>query len=100
MVNRSAPIGTIEVLLSPGSYVDPDGATADVEVASMVNISEAFGRWSDRAHKNKNNVAIFYYCGHGLEREGTILLPSDFGNPAINISMNMIDFNGSCRKII
>jgi hypothetical protein len=62
----------------------------------MTNITNAVAAWSNRSSANPDNVSIFFFCGHGLEREVVILLPADFGNPAVpNIALNMIDFTTS-----
>jgi hypothetical protein len=94
--NKQAPIGTIEVVLSPATYTNPQGQQSMVDVATMNNITRAFDAWSKRAHANPDNVAIFFFCGHGLEKDVMILLPADFGDPGVaNIALNMIDFTTS-----
>lgn len=94
--NRQAPIGTIDVVLSPPAYINPQGQQSAVELATMNNITKAFGTWSKRAHANPENVAIFFFCGHGFEKDVMILLPADFGDPQVaNIALNMIDFTTS-----
>jgi hypothetical protein len=94
--NRQAPIGTIEVVLSPASYTDPQGQQSAVDLATMANITNVFVAWSQRASANSENVAIFFFCGHGFEKEVMILLPADFGNPQVaNVALNMIDFTTS-----
>ncbi len=96
LTNKRAPVGTIDVLLSPGEFRDPAGGVSDVETASMGNIRRAFKRWSDRAGTNPDNIAIFYFCGHGFEKGVTILLPADFADPdEANIGINMIDLEKS-----
>jgi hypothetical protein len=93
--NPRAPIGTVELLLSPASYFsDSAGNQLPVDLPTMANVLKAFGEWSDRSDANSHNTAIFYYCGHGLEEDSTILLPCDFGDPAHkNIALNMIDLD-------
>jgi hypothetical protein len=95
LANKKAPVGTVELLLSPADYTDGHGNSLAVDLPTMANVKAAFRAWSQRTDANSANVAIFYYCGHGLEKEGTtILLPCDFGTPAeANISANMIDFD-------
>jgi Caspase domain len=95
LVNKKAPLGTVDLLLSPIKYVDGSGNHLIVDPPTMAGLKTAFREWSRRSDANSANVAIFYYCGHGMEKEATtILLPSDFGNPAeANISANMIDFD-------
>jgi hypothetical protein len=87
--NPAAPLGSVELLLSPGDYQPPgeDAPRVTVETATMQNIQNAFDRWYERcdtlngkAHDAaKDNVGIFYFCGHGVEYEVLALLPEDFG---------------------
>ncbi|MGH2664771.1 caspase family protein [Flavobacterium sp.] len=77
------PLGSIDVLLSvmpdfpeafPGNVVEP---------AIRNNISDAYWRWKDKCDTHEDNVALFFFCGHGLEKAGEqYLLAEDFGeNP-------------------
>jgi len=95
LANRKAPLGTVDLLLSPGTHINTAGQRAPVDLPTMANIKSAYRAWIAKTNANSTNVAIFYYCGHGLEKEGaTILLPSDFGDPSeANISERMIDFS-------
>lgn len=95
LTSRRAPIGTIDLFLSPQTYTDSSKRVRQVSLPTMANLKTAFKEWSARTDANAKNVAIFYYCGHGFEKESvTILLPCDFGDPAeANVSANMIDFN-------
>lgn len=80
MRNPDTPLGSVEMLLSPsGSYRMPDGQTADVEAATIGNIAAAFDRWLGRCDRSEDNIAIFYFCGHGVMREVVALLAEDFG---------------------
>ena len=92
--NRLAPLGTIDLLVSA-----PSGAPVQLQgfdVPTMAGITTAFNLWADRCHKHVNNVAIFYFCGHGFQREVMMLLPADFGNPAVaNIWSSIIDFTAT-----
>lgn len=95
LTNRRTPLGTINLLLSPANCTDGAGNSSVVDLPTMANLKTAFSAWSQRCDANDTNIAIFYFCGHGLEKNGnSILLPCDFGNPAeANISANMIDFD-------
>jgi Caspase domain len=93
--NRKAPLGTVDLLLSPGIHIDIAARRVAVDLPTMANIKAAYKAWVAKTTANSKNIAVFYYCGHGLEKEGTtILLPSDFGDPSeANISERMIDFS-------
>lgn len=94
--NKQTPIGTIEAVLSPTPYTNAKGQQVIVDIASMKNITNAFTAWSQRANANPDNLALFFFCGHGFEREVIMLLPADFANPAVgNVALNMIDFTTS-----
>lgn len=75
-----APLATIEVLISPApSDPDPDGSGLTFPDATIDGIQTAFDAWTRRCGSNADNVAVFYFCGHGLQSEEQILLASDFG---------------------
>lgn len=87
--NTAAPLGTLELFLSPASYTPPDevaakigappGAALGVEAAEFDPIRRGYKRWIDRVNLHRENVGIFYFCGHGLEASDRYLVPSDFG---------------------
>jgi hypothetical protein len=95
----TAELGTVELLLSewqPSShegkcdipdlvdYSAPDRTESwDIEAATIDNIEAAYARWRERCDEDPGNVALFYYCGHGVLIGGDhILLAQDYGaNP-------------------
>ncbi len=87
--NPACPLGSIELLLSC------DGnAQAGFEPATMLAIEQAFHRWEGRCSTVQENIAFFYFCGHGLAAASQYLLPEDFGDPArLNRWQNCIDFD-------
>lgn len=102
----TAELGSLEVLLSPGIFQRPDASGAlvqSVERATMQNIKAAFDRWERRCHADSGNVAVFYFCGHGLQCEVLLLLAEDFGANVNRPWENCIDFDttwygmGECR---
>ena len=97
LINPSAPLASIELLLSPmENLTNQDGAVVPIEEATHDNIVRAFTRWEARCSSNPQNVAIFYFCGHGLAREDLLLLPSDFGDPSFgNLWSKAIDINAT-----
>lgn len=68
------PLGSVEWLVSglPGDQADP---------ATMHNVVKAANRWKRRCDSHPDNVAFFYFCGHGLAKDYQFLLPQDFGDP-------------------
>lgn len=75
-------LGTIDLLISPEPSDSGFPLPINVLPATISNIRQAFSDWLDRCDKNKDNVAIFYFCGHGVEKADHYLLAEDFGaNP-------------------
>lgn len=75
-----APLGTIDVLVSPTPTAQ-EQATLPMALLdpTIDNIQAAFDRWTTLCAGNHDNVAIWYFCGHGLQSNEQILLASDFG---------------------
>jgi hypothetical protein len=75
-----APLATMEMLLSPPQpYTQPGGSEVLIDTASNYNIAQGFDRWVERAAANDNNIAVFYFCGHGVMGTDAYLLPSILG---------------------
>jgi hypothetical protein len=75
-----APLATIDVLISPApTDPEPGGSGITFQDATIEGIQTAFDAWKKRCGSDADNVAIFYFCGHGLHSEEQILLASDFG---------------------
>lgn len=81
--NPACPLGTIELLLDPAATVtNAEGREVSVAPAAMANIRVAFDAWFRRCNQNPQNIAFFYFAGHGVMRIDRFLLASDFGDPA------------------
>ena len=89
-INPDVPLGSIELLLSP-----PPAGTAAGDGATMENIKTGFDAWFGRCDQSPDNIALFYFCGHGLDAEVLVLLASDFGKSRSRLWENSIDFNGT-----
>ena len=88
--NPARPLGSVELLLS-----DDQPAVAGAGPATMASIGQAVKRWRDRCSTQPDNIALFYFCGHGLAKDEQYLLPEDFGDPALaGPWQNCIDFEG------
>jgi hypothetical protein len=83
-----APLGTVELLVSM-----PPKSAGDYEPATRDAIQSAFARWWDRCDKNKDNIALFVFCGHGVQAENQVLLAADFGHDRHNPWMKAFDFD-------
>src|SRR5258708_1329773 len=90
------PLGSVELLLSPGktlgSWKPPalaavalglaDGEDLAVEEATFANIRAAFQRWIQRAGVHPDNAAFLYFSGHGAWKSAPLLLPADARLPS------------------
>jgi hypothetical protein len=71
------PLGTVNLLLGN----DPTGQITGN--ATLADVKHAAKAWSNICNQNAENVAIFYFCGHGVSDPNTsesILLLQDFGD--------------------
>ena len=82
--NPDRPLRSLAVLCSdvaPFLLEDSTGAEVAVERARMPAVTQAVLAWMGRAGRNTENLAVFFFCGHGVafgEAE-TALLLEDFG---------------------
>jgi hypothetical protein len=77
----ATPLGSVELLLSwPGAAF----ADRPVEGADQGTFDAAFQRWYARCDAHPDNVALFYFCGHGCELGDQLLLLEDFGHSPLN----------------
>ena len=72
----SKPLGSVEFVFSPSPQVAAAGGLPNpIETATLANIDAAFKRWVKRCSAHKENIAFFYFCGHGLAKDEQFLLP-------------------------
>jgi hypothetical protein len=97
------PLGSLEVLLSVAPGDDLKLPSGFVPGAARQAIEEAYAAWRERCDRHEDNVAVFFFCGHGLEKAEQYLLAEDFGanklNPwagAVAIDSTRLGFN-ACR---
>jgi hypothetical protein len=82
----TVPLGSIDLLLSPAGSQYP---------VTMAVIENAFDDWEARCNRSPDNIAIFYFCGHGIEAEVLVLLAQNFGENPNRLWENGIDFDGT-----
>lgn len=84
--NPEAPLKSIEVLISqagPVQFTDSEGLFQQIDSATWDNYEASVLAWKKRADSDPQNVAIFYFCGHGLgDGTNTHLLMADAGKSA------------------
>jgi len=95
-------LGSLELVVSqagaqPAQFRDPANPAAapiDVERAGIANIKAAFARWYQRAGAVEDNLALFLFTGHGVEKgtwHGLLTDGFDAGKP--DPFEDMIDFD-------
>ena len=93
-----APLGSLEMLISPTPSepnIVPNDMAADH--ATIDKIREAYVNWRARCDRNKDNIAIFYFCGHGVEENEQYLLAEDFGENALSPWLGSFAFDSTRR---
>ena len=96
--NPDRPLRSMQVLCSADAPVlinGKDGAPHAVDRARMPAVKQAAIDWMDRAGRNPENLAVFFFCGHGLafgEAENSLLL-EDFGGNVANPMADAIAFD-------
>jgi hypothetical protein len=93
--NPAAPLGTIELLTSPAQEFDDNGHVTTVDPAMLANVVDSFDAWKGRCNANAENVAVFYFCGHGVEKDTHYLLLEDFAKVEDRLLENSIDLNAT-----
>lgn len=74
------PLGSIDLLLTTApDDPDPEGNGAQYQGADLRSIKRAYYGWKQVCDQNADNVAIFFFAGHGLEKVDHYLLAEDFG---------------------
>lgn len=79
-------LGSVEVLCSgPAHFVDDAGHQLTPDRATMSNVKMAAARWYAAVNSHPDNLAIFYFCGHGVS-SGDVhsLLLEDFGSDQLD----------------
>lgn len=96
--NPDRPLRSLQMLCSDVGQVsvaDAGGVVRSVDRARMFTVKKAITDWIARSSRNPENLAIFFFCGHGLafgEAENSLLL-EDFGGTPINPMDDAIAFD-------
>lgn len=76
----SQKLGSVEILMTPTPNTpQPILPGLAIENASLSNIRKAYFDWKDRCDQHEDNVALFFFCGHGFQKKYHFLLADDFG---------------------
>lgn len=73
------PPASVDLLISckQGDSL-PDLCGPMPRAATIDNIRDAFEAWSARCSAHPDNIAVLYFCGHGVQGDHQLLLASDF----------------------
>lgn len=79
------PLGSVQILLSKA----PEGKEVfpgqDLITATIGNIQDEYEKWKKRCNEDSDNVAFFFFCGHGYEKDSLhLLLAEDFARSPLN----------------
>lgn len=85
-------LGSVDLLVAP---VPANGAAEQVSSGHLDAIGASFDTWFDRCNESSQNVAFFYFCGHGLQKDALLLLPENFGVFKNSPWMHAIDFDAT-----
>ena len=91
--HAGVPLGSVELVVSPLSpAVVGDGSLTP---ATMAGVTQAINGWFAKCNSHEENIAFFYFCGHGIAKDNQFLLTEEFGDPN-NLSLwaNCINFDG------
>jgi len=91
-----APLGSIELFVSPAPG-DPLPAGINVDPATIRKIQDGYNHWKQRCKANEDNIAVFFYSGHGVEKQEHYLLAEDFGENPNNPWLGSFAFDSTRR---
>jgi hypothetical protein len=61
------------------------------------NVNDSYAQWKLKCESHPDNVAVFFFSGHGLEKYDHYLLLEDFGANSNNIWEGAFDFDSTRR---
>src|ERR1051325_5790686 len=85
--HASKPLASVAMLVSEPKrkpYTPPRAGALPVTppAATLAHVRAATTRWATRLSSNRDNMAVFYFCGHGISKgQRAALLLDDFGLP-------------------
>ncbi|MEM6797538.1 MAG: caspase family protein [Acidobacteriota bacterium] len=101
--NSARPLASLSLLLSeetPTPYRPSRGSPAAVEPGqpqprgTYANVRAAAIAWAKRLRSHKDNLGVFYFCGHGASSgQLAALLLEDFGDPDFPLD-HAVDVDG------
>lgn len=80
--NPDRPLRSLQLLCSSDdglTWPAQGGGNTPIERATTANVKKAIAAWVSRANRDEDNLALFYFCGHGLsfgQTQNSLLLES------------------------
>lgn len=96
-LNDERPLRSLQLLCSgaaPISWGLPGQPEVDIARANMASVRQGIIDWKGRSSRNPENMAIFYFCGHGMQMSASesSLLMEDFGSDHADPMQHAIAF--------
>jgi hypothetical protein len=92
--NPDRPLASIALVLSDpvSTTIRIDGRDAQVPQADARHVSDAILSWFDRCNANPENLAVLYFCGHGMASGSRMAIAmGDYGRYQANAYAGTID---------
>ncbi|MFJ8018370.1 caspase family protein [Streptomyces sp. NPDC096339] len=88
------PLGSVDLLVSVRTGDPfPEASGLVLPTATIDDIRTAFEAWLARCSQHDDNIAVLYFCGHGLQSESQVLLASDFNRFSSSPFAQAFDFD-------
>lgn len=94
------PLGSVYAAVSdprltpaPVSVETPVG-NKELPQPTISELTGIIGGWLDDLDRNENNMALAYFCGHGIANRTSFLLSEDYGSNKRNAYTGLIDIDG------
>jgi hypothetical protein len=89
--DQIAPLGSLELLESGGTSDQPLNGVRPA-APTFDAVAAAFDHWYARCNTHADNVAFFYFSGHGCAKVGQLLLLDDVGANPLRFFDNAVAF--------
>ncbi|MEU8852757.1 caspase family protein [Streptomyces sp. NPDC048564] len=91
-------LGSLEAVVSAEEEMvlkGDDGAEVPLGPATLAGVEDAFEAWYDRCDSHPDNVALFFFCGHGIQvgRGPQALLLQDTGENVRDYFRTSVDLH-------
>jgi hypothetical protein len=96
--NTETPLASVNLFISDPNntkYKTPNSIEIKkVEKAKKEPVKQGIIDWFRKGNQNKDNLMLFYFCGHGISGgQSTLLLLEDFGDPPESPFSNSMRFD-------